>query len=59
MAVSPERWWTVQQGQGPIIATAIHNGRELRAEVADAIERKVAIAEHYRGRFDNRHLAVL
>ena len=37
MVVSPERWWTVQQGPGPIVATAIHNGHELRPEVAAAI----------------------
>ena len=28
------RWWTVQRGPGPILATAIHDGHELRAEVA-------------------------
>lgn len=38
MAVSPERWWTVQHGPGPIVATAIHDGHDLRAEVADAME---------------------
>ena len=37
MAVSRQRWWTVQQGPGPIIATAIHDGHELRPEVADAV----------------------
>ena len=29
-----ERWWTVQHGAGPIVATAIHDGHDLRPEVA-------------------------
>ena len=33
----PGRWWTVQRGPGPIVATAIHEGHELRPEVADAM----------------------
>ncbi len=33
-----ERWWTVQQGPGPIIASAIHDGNELRGEVAGAMK---------------------
>jgi len=37
MAVSAERWWTVQQGPGPVVATAIHDGHELRPEALDAI----------------------
>jgi hypothetical protein len=37
MAVSRQRWWTVQHGPGPIIATAIHHGHELRPEVAAVI----------------------
>jgi N-formylglutamate amidohydrolase len=37
MAVSTQRWWTVQHGAGPIVATAIHHGHELRREVAEAI----------------------
>ena len=37
MTVSAERWWSLQQGPGPIVATAIHDGHELRAEVAEAI----------------------
>ena len=37
MAVSPERWWSVQHGPGPIVATAIHDGHDLRPEVAAAI----------------------
>lgn len=28
------RWWTVQRGPGPIVATAIHDGHDLRPEVA-------------------------
>ena len=28
------RWWTVQHGPGPVIATAIHDGHELRREIA-------------------------
>jgi hypothetical protein len=31
------RWWTVQYGAGPIVATAIHDGHDLRPEVADVI----------------------
>ncbi len=31
------RWWTVQHGAGPIVATAIHDGHELRGEVAEAM----------------------
>ncbi len=27
-------WWTVQRGPGPIVATAIHDGNDLRPEVA-------------------------
>lgn len=30
--------WTVQQGAGPIIATAIHDGHELRPDVAAAMK---------------------
>lgn len=37
MAVSTQRWWTVQHGPGPIVATAIHHGHELRREVAEAM----------------------
>jgi hypothetical protein len=33
----PERWWTVQRGPGPVLATAIHDGHELRPEVAAAM----------------------
>ena len=37
MTVSIQRWWTVQHGPGPVVATAIHDGHELRPEVAAAI----------------------
>lgn len=37
MAVSTKRWWTIQQGPGPVVATAIHDGHELRREVAEAV----------------------
>jgi hypothetical protein len=29
-----ERWWTVQQGPGPVVATAIHDGHDLRLAIA-------------------------
>ena len=38
MTLPKEKWWTVQQGPGPIVATAIHDGNELRAEVASAMK---------------------
>ena len=31
-------WWTVQQGAGPIVASAIHDGHDLRPEVAAALK---------------------
>ena len=31
-------WWTVQRGSGPILATAIHDGHGLRADVAAAMK---------------------
>ena len=34
---APGRWWTVQRGPGPVLATAIHDGHELRPEVAELI----------------------
>lgn len=37
MAVTGERWWTAQQGPGPVVATAIHDGHELGAEAASAV----------------------
>ena len=33
----PERWWTVQRGPGPVLATAIHDGHELRPEIGAAM----------------------
>jgi hypothetical protein len=32
------RWWTVQRGGGPVLATAIHDGHELRGEVERAMQ---------------------
>ena len=37
MAVPNERWWTVQHGPGPVVATAIHDGHDLRPQVAAAM----------------------
>jgi hypothetical protein len=37
MADPSERWWTVQYGAGPVVATAIHNGHGLSAAVAEAM----------------------
>ena len=34
---APERWWTATRGPGPVIATAIHDGHELRPAVAEAM----------------------
>ena len=34
---SLERWWTVTRGPGPVIASAIHDGHELRPSVAQAM----------------------
>jgi hypothetical protein len=33
-----DRWWTVQRGAGPILATAIHDGHGLRPDVASAMK---------------------
>lgn len=33
-----DRWWTLVRGEGPIVATAIHDGNDLRAEVAAAMK---------------------
>ncbi|WP_324806236.1 N-formylglutamate amidohydrolase [Sphingomonas sp. LY29] len=33
-----QKWWTVQRGAGPVIATAIHDGHSLRDEVAAAMK---------------------
>lgn len=43
-ATSP--WWTLQRSDDPIIATAIHDGADLRAEVADAMA--LSLAERLR-----------
>lgn len=32
-----QRWWTATRGPGPVIATAIHDGHELRPAVTDAM----------------------
>ena len=32
------RWWTVQRGAGSILATAIHDGNELRGEIDQAMK---------------------
>jgi hypothetical protein len=32
------RWWTVQRGAGPVLATAIHDGHDLRPDIADAMK---------------------
>ena len=36
-AVSCERWWTLTRGPGPVLATAIHDGHDLRPAVAEAM----------------------
>ena len=33
-ASDTQRWWTVRHGPGPVVATAIHDGHELRPEIA-------------------------
>jgi hypothetical protein len=33
-----DRWWTVQRGAGPVLATAIHDGHELRGEIRQAMK---------------------
>lgn len=37
MADPIEHWWTLRHGPGPVLATAIHHGHALRAEVAEAM----------------------
>ncbi len=32
-----DRWWCATRGAGPVVATAIHDGHDLRAEVAAAM----------------------
>jgi len=39
-------WWTVQRGDGPVLATAIHDGNGLRPEIAAAM--KLADADRLR-----------
>ena len=34
---SPERWWTMTRGPGPVLATAIHDGHDVRPAIADAM----------------------
>jgi len=41
-----DRWWTVQRGAGPIVATAIHDGGELRGEIRRSM--KIASSERLR-----------
>lgn len=36
-SINDDTWWTVRRGDGPIIATAIHDGNALRNEVASAM----------------------
>ena len=35
--MTSETPWTIRQGEGPIVATAIHDGHDLRPEVADVM----------------------
>ena len=35
---NPHAWWTVQRGEGPVVATAIHDGNRLRPEIASAMK---------------------
>jgi hypothetical protein len=41
-----EHWWTVRRGPGPVLATAIHDGHDLRPEAAKAM--KLADADRLR-----------
>lgn len=34
---SSNGWWRIQRGAGPVVAAAIHNGHDLRADVAEAL----------------------
>ena len=38
MGQTNHSWWTCQRGPGPVIATAIHDGHELRQDVAGAMK---------------------
>ena len=37
-AIEKGRWWTVQRGAGPVVATAIHDGDALRGEIRQAMK---------------------
>ena len=37
-------WWTVRHGPGAVLATAIHDGHDLRPEVAASLTNKVFYA---------------
>lgn len=34
-AVQDDHWWTLVRGEGPVLATAIHDGHGVRADLAD------------------------
>ena len=34
----PERWWSITRGPGAVLATAIHDGHDLRPAVAEAMQ---------------------
>lgn len=36
-SLAGSRWWTVTRGDSPVVATAIHDGHDLRTEVAAAM----------------------
>lgn len=38
MTGGEDRWWTVQRGAGPVLATAIHDGSGLRDEIQQAMK---------------------
>jgi hypothetical protein len=35
--IQPERWWTSTRGPGQVIATAIHDGHDVRPAIAEAL----------------------
>ena len=37
MTSGEERWWTVQRGDGPVVATAIHDGTSCAPRCAQAM----------------------
>jgi hypothetical protein len=45
-SMNASRWWTVQRGAGPVVATAIHDGTDLREEVAAAM--KLSVPDRFR-----------